>query len=266
MSQECKLIRIMNWNCGNCGAEIEYGTKFCPNCGANINWDESEITYTCNNCGEKFKGKVAFCPHCGTEMNYEMDYDAKNYKNICGGILCVIAFVFVFLWGLANDSDDGGGLYTYISGASVLAILGIATLIFLERIKGSDAVKTTIGIAIYFIIMLINVPIASEELSNKRKAAMNPAIEQKQESPAEKAARKKEEKQRMIDKMMKDAFAYGKSQAMQFTYYQDCDMWFRSRWFTPETDEELSIYKRYKAEYDKGWDEGKRIKAKMDNI
>lgn len=43
----------MSYSCGNCGAEFEEGTKFCPNCGSKINWettndnqDESSERYT----------------------------------------------------------------------------------------------------------------------------------------------------------------------------------------------------------------------------
>lgn len=32
----------MKWNCGNCGAEIDEGTKFCPNCGTKINWETTD--------------------------------------------------------------------------------------------------------------------------------------------------------------------------------------------------------------------------------
>ena len=29
----------MSYSCGNCGAEFDEGTKFCPNCGTKINWE-----------------------------------------------------------------------------------------------------------------------------------------------------------------------------------------------------------------------------------
>ena len=100
--------------------------------------------------------------------------------------------------------------------------------------------------------------------SDEESSSSSNSTEQKQESPAEKAAREKREKQEKIDQMMKEAYAEGKSNAMSYTYYQKCDQHFYAFYFTPETDEEIALFKRYKAEYDKGWDEGKRIKAKMD--
>jgi hypothetical protein len=27
------------WYCGDCGGQIAYGTKYCPHCGANIEWN-----------------------------------------------------------------------------------------------------------------------------------------------------------------------------------------------------------------------------------
>ena len=98
----------------------------------------------------------------------------------------LIAFAFLFLWAIASESDDGGGLYTYISIASIIGILAIAIAIFLRRITESAAIKTTVGIVAYFVLMAINVPTASEELRNQRKAKNQQTIEQKKESPAEK--------------------------------------------------------------------------------
>lgn len=63
----------MTWNCGNCGAQIEEGVKFCPNCGTSINWEQSwaEGSFTCGNCGGEFNGKVDFCPHCGSPIIWD---------------------------------------------------------------------------------------------------------------------------------------------------------------------------------------------------
>ena len=63
-------IKNMTWNCRNCGAQLEEGVNFCPNCGTSINWEQSwaQAIFTCGNCGGEFNGKVEFCPHCGTKI------------------------------------------------------------------------------------------------------------------------------------------------------------------------------------------------------
>ena len=91
-------------------------------------------------------------------------------------------------------------------------------------------------------------------------------VEQKKETEAERQAREKREKQEQFERMMKDAYDYGVSQGKTFTYYQECDGYFTKRWFTPSTDEEFEIFRKYKEEYNRGFDEGHRIKEKMRNM
>ena len=105
-----------------------------------------------------------------------------------------------------------------------------------------------------------------EESSNSSSSSSTPQVEQKQETEAERQAREKREKQEKLKEILKDAYEYGVSQGKQFTYYQECDLYFTKRWFTPSTDEEFEIFRKYKEEYNRGWDEGKRIKEKMRNM
>jgi membrane protease subunit (stomatin/prohibitin family) len=49
--------------CIKCGAMINQGTKFCPECGA----DQSEKP-TCSKCGAPLTPGVKFCPECGTKQ------------------------------------------------------------------------------------------------------------------------------------------------------------------------------------------------------
>lgn len=153
--------------CSNCGTELTDGAKFCPKCGQHVN-DHMEETPIVE------------------ENNPKQEKGISTVTKICMAALCLIAFAFLFLWAIASESDDGGGLYTYISIASIIGILAIAIAIFLRRITESAAIKTTVGIVAYFVLMAINVPTASEELRNQRKAKNQQTIEQKKESPAEK--------------------------------------------------------------------------------
>lgn len=116
-----------------------------------------------------------------------------------------------------------------------------------------------------------------EESSNSSSSSSEPQTEQKQETEAERKAREKKEeserkereqkeKQAKYDEMMKDAYEFGKKQGMQFTYYHECNGHFTAYWFTPSTDEEFEIFRKYKEEYDRGFEEGHKAKERMNNM
>lgn len=52
--------------CPKCNKELEDGTKFCEQCGAEI----YEMIY-CNNCGEKTSTEFQFCQNCGASLAVE---------------------------------------------------------------------------------------------------------------------------------------------------------------------------------------------------
>lgn len=220
--------------CSNCGTQLSDGAKFCPKCGTPTERTQKASQFDQDNpCDDAEKGIF-------------------QYKYTCITVLCFIAFVFLFLWALAHDSDDGGGLYTYISGASIIGILVLALLIFLGRLTGSTAIKVTIGIAAYFVIMAINVPTASEELRNERKAQREQTIEQEQETQEEKQAREKKEqadreaseKQVKIDKIAKMAYQKGWDERMK-----------RRDFPNPKTLAEMAYLVRYGVEPTKSGEE-----------
>lgn len=90
--------------------------------------------------------------------------------------------------------------------------------------------------------------------------------EQEQESDAEQNASEQKDKKAQLQEMLKDAYEYGKEQGMLFTYYQECNPYFTKRWFTPSTDEEYEIFRKYKSEYDRGFAEGHDAKERMNNM
>jgi membrane protease subunit (stomatin/prohibitin family) len=49
--------------CPNCSQDIPYGSKFCPNCGANL-----AATVTCPNCKATLPAGSKFCPNCGQNL------------------------------------------------------------------------------------------------------------------------------------------------------------------------------------------------------
>jgi len=49
--------------CHNCGADVPFGSKFCPNCGTNL-----AATITCPKCGATLPAGSKFCPNCGQKL------------------------------------------------------------------------------------------------------------------------------------------------------------------------------------------------------
>lgn len=50
--------------CKNCGNILEDGTKFCPQCGAEVSG-----TRCCARCGNEFNGMEKFCSQCGSSLD-----------------------------------------------------------------------------------------------------------------------------------------------------------------------------------------------------
>lgn len=232
--------------CSNCGTELTDGAKFCPKCGtptpmsAKLGKEEisDEEELQVENEGEKWPipmvAKVGLILSALLVVYGVLTINTSSLQGIVF-IYCIAIGMLLVIWAAYNgygNMDKKAAYWTII-----------AALVSFPIIKGADYL------------------FANDETEENE----TELVEQKQESPAEKAAREKKEKQDKIDRMMKEAFARGKDQAMNYTYYQKCDQWFNAYYFTPETDEEIALFKRYKAEYDKGWDEGKRIKAKMND-
>ena len=63
---ECgaQMIQPAADNCPQCGTPAA-GAKFCPNCGAKIT--RAPTSTKCPNCGADAKG-AKFCPECGAKM------------------------------------------------------------------------------------------------------------------------------------------------------------------------------------------------------
>ena len=49
--------------CPKCQSQIPQGTKFCPNCGSNV-----QSTNNCPNCGKPLAAGAKFCPECGQKI------------------------------------------------------------------------------------------------------------------------------------------------------------------------------------------------------
>lgn len=72
------------------------------------------------------------------------------------------------------------------------------------------------------------------------------------------------------DRMIEEAYKAGKNNALNYPgvfYYatpsDDCERHFIDTWGYPETEEDLELYKEYKEEYYRGWEDGKKIRIAM---
>jgi len=58
--------------CPNCGHDIPFGSKFCPDCGANLS-----ATITCPKCQATLPAGSKFCPNCGEQLAGKSDAGEK---------------------------------------------------------------------------------------------------------------------------------------------------------------------------------------------
>ena len=54
--------------CNNCGAEIEAGARFCPECGTTVQQDSGMKSF-CPDCGAKLQPGSMFCGSCGSKID-----------------------------------------------------------------------------------------------------------------------------------------------------------------------------------------------------
>ena len=54
--------------CGNCGAQIPGGQRFCVYCGTEVVQPTQPKTKVCGNCGRELEENAAFCTGCGSPV------------------------------------------------------------------------------------------------------------------------------------------------------------------------------------------------------
>jgi len=59
--------------CPNCSADIPFNSRFCPNCGTNL-----QATVTCPECQSTVPASTKFCPNCGHDMSKPADQAAPG--------------------------------------------------------------------------------------------------------------------------------------------------------------------------------------------
>lgn len=81
-----------------------------------------------------------------------------------------------------------------------------------------------------------------------------------------------ENSQSKEEEICKKAYEKGKDNAIKSSMYQDekerdngYRIWYTVAIGTPSTDEEIAIYKKGRKEYERGYDDGRKFKYKMEN-
>lgn len=104
---------------------------------------------------------------------------------------------------------------------------------------------------------------AERQAQEQKAEAERLAREQKEE--ANRQEREQKEKQEKKNNILKEGYDRGYKDAIQFTYYSESNyrIAFTNLYGVPQNDEEIALFKQYKEQYDKGWNEGRKIKNKM---
>ena len=134
--------------CSNCGTELKYGEKFCPNCGQSTNKvDENYPKNFCPDCGEKLSENAKFCPNCGFDLNnFSKNVHNKNantaYNPQMAGqnlparkepiVSVILSFVFPGLGQFYNGHSTKGIYFIILAVVSIiLTMILIGALIYL---------------------------------------------------------------------------------------------------------------------------------------
>jgi len=66
--------------CEACGAKLEEGQKFCPNCGSKVE-EKKNTPRLCSVCGNEIRTGQKFCPNCGNKVASFDALPPATYKN-----------------------------------------------------------------------------------------------------------------------------------------------------------------------------------------
>ena len=129
--------------CPKCGKELEDGTRFCDDCGAQV-----FETIFCPNCGEQTSTEFPFCQKCGAALQEEpaekkgdsiFSKLMKNKAVLFGGIGVIAILVIVLIASLAGG---GGGSKGSASRANYSFYIKDSEISFTKFSKG-DSMEIT---------------------------------------------------------------------------------------------------------------------------
>ena len=126
--------------CPNCGEEINADIAFCPKCGFNFNQNETQTKF-CQSCGKKISVNAEICPHCGVRVAGIVPGEEKNVL-----LAAILSFFFPGLGHIYNGLTKKGisFIIAYIVSAILIFILvGVVLMLIVWVWALIDAIKTT---------------------------------------------------------------------------------------------------------------------------
>ena len=221
--------------CGKCGTQLSEGAKFCPKCG-------NPVGVTQNERETRIEREI---PNESINDNNETEEEGlSSMEKIALGAAGVIA-IFGICYG-AFESH-------YIVTISILAIVAVGYC-FIGGIERKHIWTTVLG-------SIVAVFLAMGVFSSDDKEEEKTQVEQKQETPAEKAAREKREKEERqkdkINEIKRRAEREGRilAQSVRYTesWLKHCQNSYISAFGTPSTDEDYKMYDVFKEEFRKSY-------------
>lgn len=275
----------MIWNCGNCGAEIEEGTNFCPSCGTKINWETSQTdqTFTCGNCGREFNGKVGFCPHCGSPIIWDdKEKERLTLKQKIILLIAILISIVNFILYFNNwISNIVLGSYTILA-----PLIPLFIWLYKDKIKNNLNLKMKHTVYCYFSINIVILvflsslaiynkvntnysPQESEEIAaekvkvvEKESEAERQAREQKEEAErqAHEQAEKENKKKEILEQAQKAGYEKGFTVGPS-SYITDDPKYYAKLYYTscygaPTSSEEKELYETFVSIFVEAYEEG----------
>lgn len=259
--------------CSKCGAELTEGAKFCPKCGEQVN-QQSKPNEQPNGQLNSLKEDLKE----GWQEEIKSENESNNQdqtKGLSTGVKIALAVAgFFALTGILGGLSDGMWIACIVS----LCAMGAICAVFMGKIQIKYAWTTAI-VSLLVVMCTIGASLPDEENGKEKQVQ----AEQKQETPikeqesaAERQAREQkeaekrqaleqQEKENKKKERLEEAYQEGYEKSMKQTYYMErgCLIHYTAFYGAPKSQEDFDFFKQYKAEYDRGWNDGKNAQRNM---
>ena len=125
--------------CSNCGSEVNVETAFCPKCGFKLTQDEQ--TKVCQSCGQKININAEICPHCGVRVANIRGSDEKSVV-----LSAILSFLVPGLGHLYIGLTKKGVSFIIayiVSAILIFLLIGIVLVIIVWLWALIDSIKST---------------------------------------------------------------------------------------------------------------------------